>query len=583
MRQLVEYQSSNEPDAPNDNDEILRRPLHSASADLSEENTVTGKQVFTYKFDRDGYLIKAKARICVQGDKQQMTRDDTAATTFAAKACRTLMAIAAAFNLDIGQIDAVNAFVNSKLGEEVYTWMADRFSEHGYVYQLQRDLYSLRRLADNQTDSYLSMDDRMVVMVVQLVSTNDRSIPERMEQPSTSPESIPKTAEKGKQPMNPTPEDVNERTRYLREKERLLREKLEQRAIQKRIREKEAQVRGTEDEAPNEEPASTDLHQEVDEFIRQEAQDTENAKPEPKSATEIRTQVRLERPKKPQNVKQFAARNQQEYIIFFNRLASNFEEYPECILPENAAHDHAIDLKEGTQPPHKPLYPLSQEELRVLRDYIEEYLRRGWIRPSKSPAGAPILFAPKKDGGLRLCVDYRGLNEITVKNRYPLPLMSELMDRLSGAKIYTQLDLRDAYHRIRIQKGDEWKTAFPNAPATFQSYINSAMSDLLDTCCVIYLYDIVIYSDNEEDHVQQVWEVRKHGLYAKRSKCEFHTKEINFLGFNISTEGIKMEPSRVTTITECPEPRNIREVQQFLGYAISIGDLSNTIPKLPRR
>jgi hypothetical protein len=129
-------------------------------------------------------------------------------------------------------------------------------------------------------------------------------------------------------------------------------------------------------------------------------------------------------------------------------------------LPENGQLDHRIDLEAGKEPPHGPLYSLSQNELAVLRDYLEEAMRKGWIRRSISPAGAPILFVPKKDGTLRLCVDYRGLNTITVKNRHALPLIQETLDRLQGAKIFTKLDLKDAYHRIRIRASDEWKTAF---------------------------------------------------------------------------------------------------------------------------
>lgn len=255
-------------------------------------------------------------------------------------------------------------------------------------------------------------------------------------------------------------------------------------------------------------------------------------------------------------------------------------------LPENADHDHAIDMKEGAQPPHKPIYPLSAKELAVLREYIDECLRRGWIRPSQSPAGAPIIFVPKKDGSLRLCVDYRGLNELTIKNRYPLPLVGETMDRLAGAKIYTQLDLKDAYHRIRIREGDEWKTAFrtryghfeytvmpfglANAPATFQSYINRALSDLLDVCCVVYLDDILIYSQTEEEHTRHVRMVlerlRTFKLYAKLSKCAFHTKSVNFLGFVISPEGVSMEPARIQNILGWPEPKSVFDIQAFLGF-----------------
>ena len=201
--------------------------------------------------------------------------------------------------------------------------------------------------------------------------------------------------------------------------------------------------------------------------------------------------------------------------------------------------------------------------------------------------GVSVLFGLKKDGGLRLCVDYRGLNSFTKKNRYPLPLISEALDRLVGAKVYTKLDIRDAYNMIRIREGDEWKTAFRtryghfeytvmpfglvNAPATFQSYINSALRDYLDVFCIAYLDDILIYSDNDEDHTEHVRKVlarlEQHRLYAKLSKCEFHTRKVGFVGFVVTPEGVSMEEDRVRTIREWPEPKKHRDVQVFLGFA----------------
>jgi hypothetical protein len=161
--------------------------------------------------------------------------------------------------------------------------------------------------------------------------------------------------------------------------------------------------------------------------------------------------------------------------------------------------------------------------LDILREYLDIAQEKGWIRPSKSPVGASILFVLKADGTMRLCVDYRGLNKVTIKNRYPIPLVGEMLDRLSKAKLFTKLDLCDAYHRLRIKEGDEWKTAFKtryghfeylvmpfglaNAPATFQLYIHRALGGLLDRTCVVYLDDILIYSENEEDHDGHVEEV----------------------------------------------------------------------------
>ena len=276
-----------------------------------------------------------------------------------------------------------------------------------------------------------------------------------------------------------------------------------------------------------------------------------------------------------------------------NQLPAWLEEYRDVFdgelaaeLPPHSRFAHAIEL-EGGEPPYGPLYNLSVNELASLRVYLDDALKTGKIRPSTSPAGAPILFVPKKDGGLRLCVDYRGLNKVTKKNRYPLPLISETLDRLVGAKAFTKLDLKDAYHRIRIKAGDEWKTAFrtryghfeylvmpfglANAPSTFQAYINQAMKDLLDVVCVVYLDDILIYSYDEtkhEEHVRMVLDrLREHGLYANLKKCEFKTKEVSFLGFLVGCDGITMEPSRVTTIQEWPVPKSVKELMTFLGFA----------------
>ena len=197
------------------------------------------------------------------------------------------------------------------------------------------------------------------------------------------------------------------------------------------------------------------------------------------------------------------------------------------------------------------------------------------------------MFVPKKDGTLCLCVNYWALNRITIKNRYPLPLIGELIDRLLGAKIFTKLDLKDAYHRIRIKAGDEWKTAFrtryghfeylvmpfglTNAPATFQAYINKALSGLLDTICVVYLDDIVVYSNDYEAHTHHVRMVlerlREYELYINLKKCSFHVTSIDFLGFIVSVDGVSMEKSRVDAIREWPYPTTFREVQVFLGTA----------------
>ncbi|SPC65773.1 related to pol protein [Ustilago sp. UG-2017b] len=271
----------------------------------------------------------------------------------------------------------------------------------------------------------------------------------------------------------------------------------------------------------------------------------------------------------------------------YQHLRDVFDEVEADKLPHHTEHDLHLELVEGSKPPQGPLYLKGPKEMSELRRYLEENLEKGFIRPSKSPARSPVLFVPKKDGGLRLCVDYRGLNEITVKNRAPLPLIEEQLFLLRKARIYTKLDLRAAYNLIRIAKGDEWKTAFgtqlglyeylvmpfglANAPAHFQSFINDIFRDIIGVYVVVYLDDFLIFSDTEESHVKHVTEVltrlRSNRLFAKLSKCEFHTKTVEFLGYIIKPTGIEMDPGKVCTVKEWPMPESIHDIQWFLGFA----------------
>jgi hypothetical protein len=256
-------------------------------------------------------------------------------------------------------------------------------------------------------------------------------------------------------------------------------------------------------------------------------------------------------------------------------------------LPPHRPYDHKIQLKEGVEPPFGPLYDMSREELQVLREYLEENLGKGFIRASKSPAASPVLFVRKPGGGLRFCVDYRALNALTVKNRYPIPLIRETLDRLCRAKYYTKLDIIAAFNRLRIAKGDEWKTAFrtryglfeylvmpfglTNGPASFQHYINDALRDYLDIFCTAYLDDILIYSDSLDDHKEHVRKVlqrlREFGLQADIAKCEFHVQEVKYLGLIVGTSGIRMDPSKVAAVVDWPKPLSVKDVQSFLGFA----------------
>lgn len=254
-----------------------------------------------------------------------------------------------------------------------------------------------------------------------------------------------------------------------------------------------------------------------------------------------------------------------------------------------AAHsssDHRIELKGDEIPPFGPIYPLAAKELEILREYLESSTIHGWIRPSTSEAGAPIFFVPKKGGKLRLCVDYRGLNAITKKDRTPIPLIHEILDRLSSAKIFTKLDLKDAYHRIRIREGDEWKTAFrtryghfeylvmpfglANAPATWQSHIEKVLKGLVDVICIVYMDDILIFSENPKDHEKHVrlvlQRLRDAKLYINLDKCNFNQDTVGYLGFIVGPEGIRMEEERVAAIANWCPPVSVKDIQVFLGF-----------------
>ena len=191
-----------------------------------------------------------------------------------------------------------------------------------------------------------------------------------------------------------------------------------------------------------------------------------------------------------------------------------------------------------------------------------------------------ILFVPKKDGGLRLCVDYRGLNKVIIKNRHSLLLINETLNRLGSTSIFTKLDLKDAYYRVRIKDEDVQKTAFKtryshfeylvipiglaNAPATFQAYINKTLAGLLNNFVVVYLDNILIYSKDPKDYKQYIKRVlkrlRKYNLYAKLSKCKFRVKEVEFLSFLVGKDSVRADPSYIETIRNWPIPTLFREV-----------------------
>jgi len=224
--------------------------------------------------------------------------------------------------------------------------------------------------------------------------------------------------------------------------------------------------------------------------------------------------------------------------------------------------------------------------LEELGEYIQINEKRQWIRDSFADRGSPIMFIKKKDGKLRLCVDYRELNDITKKDRYPLPLIGEALDRLQGANFFTKLDIKDAYHNIRIREGDEWKTTFTtklgtfeyqvmpfglcNVPAPFQRWINQTLHQFVDIYCIVYLDDVLIYSKTKSEHIRDVRAIlkaiEKSGMKIKPGKCEFHAAETEYLGFIIGREEIKVDPIKTTAIWEWAKPTKVKEIQRFTGF-----------------
>ncbi len=272
-----------------------------------------------------------------------------------------------------------------------------------------------------------------------------------------------------------------------------------------------------------------------------------------------------------------------EILIQYQDYKDVFEKKNVDTLPKHRQYDYAINLEEGTQPLFGPIYNLSENKLLALGKSIEKNLEKGFIRHSKSPIGVPMLFVKKKNGFLCMCVNYRGLNRFTIKNRYPLPLISRLLDQLSHAKIYTKIDLHGAHNLVHFQEGDEWKMTFKicynhfeyvvmpfgftNAHVVFQHIMNDVFREYLDDFVVCYIDDIFIFSKNMVDHQSHVHlvleKLRKVGLYAKLGKCGFHQSEVEFLGYIISRNGAHMDPCKFKPLWI----GFIHDVQCFIGFA----------------
>ena len=230
---------------------------------------------------------------------------------------------------------------------------------------------------------------------------------------------------------------------------------------------------------------------------------------------------------------------------------------------------------------------MSTDELKVLKEYIKKMVNKGFIRASSLSAASPVLFARKLGGGLRFCVDYRALNAITIKNCYPLPLIKETLECVCKAKIFSKIDIITAFNKLRIREGEEWKTAFrtryglyeylvmpfglANSPSSFQNYINNVLHGMLDVFCTAYIDDILIYSNSKKEHNEHMRRVlmafRKAGLQADIDKCEFHVTEVNYLGLIITSNGIRMDPHKVSAVQQWETPTCVRDVQSFIGFA----------------
>jgi hypothetical protein len=268
-------------------------------------------------------------------------------------------------------------------------------------------------------------------------------------------------------------------------------------------------------------------------------------------------------------------------------------EYPDVFpaelpgMPPDRDIEFLIELLPGTPPISKRPYRMPINELVELKKQIAELQAKGFIRPSSSPWGVPVLFVDKKDGTQRMCVDYRSLNEVNIKNKYPLPRIEDLFDQMKGASVFSKIDLRSGYHQLKIRESDIPKTAFhtryglyeytvmsfglTNAPAYFMYLMNKVFMEYLDKFVIVFIDDILTFSktmEEHEEHLRLVLEkLRSNKLYAKFSKCEFWLTEVAFLGHVISTRGVSVDPGKVKGVLNWMPPTTTSEIQSFLGLA----------------
>ena len=255
-------------------------------------------------------------------------------------------------------------------------------------------------------------------------------------------------------------------------------------------------------------------------------------------------------------------------------------------MPPKRDIEMKIQLEKDTKPVMGPLYKLSVAELAEMKKQLTKALENGYIRPSISPWGSPVLFTNKKDGGLRMCIDYRVLNKKTIKNQVPIPRIDEVWDQVGGAKYFSTLDLKEGYHQIRMREEDIEKTAFrtrygqfeymvtpfglTGAPGCFQTLMNNIFRPHIDEFILVYIDDILVYSKTKEEHIKHLeialQLLRENKVYCKLSKCHFFKKEVDYLGHVISEDGIKVNPKKISAVSDWEPPKNVKQIQSFLGF-----------------
>ena len=279
-------------------------------------------------------------------------------------------------------------------------------------------------------------------------------------------------------------------------------------------------------------------------------------------------------------------KNKMEDVDVVKEFSDVFPEELKSLPPEREV-EFVIETVPGAEPISRTPYRMAPAELRELQTQLQELIEKGFVRPSSSPWGAPVLFVKKKDGSMRMCIDYRGLNNLTTKNKYPLPRIDELFDQLQGSQVYSKMDLRQGYYQLRVREEDIPKTAFnsryghyefvvmpfglTNAPASFMDLMHRTFKHYLDKFVVIFIDDILVYSKSKEEHAIHLRMVlqtlKEHQLYAKFSKCEFWLPEVKFLGHKISGDGIQVDPDKIDTVLQWKQPETPTEVRSFLGLA----------------